>query len=43
MLNIHTMWSCDLSPDDSDPGSSDLFLRSVNVRDLLAEVEAVKR
>ena len=36
-----TVRSGDLAPDHSDLGTTDLLLRLVDIRDLLAEVEAV--
>ena len=36
-----TVGSGDLAPDHSDLGASDLLLRLVDVRDLLAKVEAI--
>ena len=36
-----TVGSGDLAPDHSDLGAADLLLRLVDVRDLLAKVEAV--
>lgn len=35
------MWPGDLAPDDADLGSTDFLLATVNVGDLLAEVEAI--
>lgn len=37
---IITVWSGNLAPDDTDLGSSDLLLASVDEGDLLAKVEA---
>ena len=36
----HTMCPCDLAPDHSNLRSSHLFLRSVDIGDALAKVEA---
>lgn len=40
MLRIYlTVWPCDLAPDDTDLGATDLLLAPVHVCDPLAEVE----
>ena len=36
-----TMWPCHLAPDDADLGAAHLLLAPVDIRDLLAQVEAV--
>ena len=35
-----TMWPGDLAPDDADLGSTDFLLSSVDIGNLLAQVEA---
>ena len=39
-LLLQTMWPCDLAPDDSDLGASNLLLSTIYKSDLFAEIES---